>query len=117
MGEDPRTGGAQVTDEGTRDPAEIRTDIEATRQEVGDTVEALASKADVKAQAQKKIADVKQTVAAKRTELMSKAREPTPDDADSAASGVAAKARENPVPIGIAGAFVAGLVVGRILSR
>jgi ElaB/YqjD/DUF883 family membrane-anchored ribosome-binding protein len=117
MGEGPRTGGAQVTDEGTRDPAEIRNDIEATRLEVGDTVEALASKADVKSQAQKKVADVKQTLDVKRRELMGKAREATPDSADSAASGVAAKARENPIPIGIAGAFVVGLIVGRVLSR
>ena len=37
----------------TRSPEEIRRDIEETRGELGDTVEALAAKADVKAQAKK----------------------------------------------------------------
>ncbi|HEY7619437.1 MAG TPA: DUF3618 domain-containing protein [Solirubrobacteraceae bacterium] len=117
MGEEPRTGGTQVTDQGTREPAEIRSDIEVTRRELGDTVEALAAKADVKAQAQKKVADVKQTVDARRRKLMGRAREATPDNAGSAASGVATKAREHPVPLGLAGAFVVGLLVGRMLSR
>jgi Protein of unknown function (DUF3618) len=47
MGEDPGTVGAPV--EAAKDPAEIREEIEATRRELGDTVEALAAKADVKA--------------------------------------------------------------------
>ena len=117
MGEEPRAGGTQLTEEGAREPQEIRSDIESTRREMGDTVEALASKADVKAQAQRKVADVKHTVDAKRQELMGKARVATPDGAGSAASSVARKARENPVPVGLAGAFAAGLVVGRMLKR
>jgi hypothetical protein len=117
MGEEPRTGGAQVTEEGAREPQEIRRDIESTRREMGDTVEALAEKADVKAQAQKKVADVKATVDAKRQELMGKARGATPDGAGSAAASVTQKARENPVPVGLAGAFAAGLVVGRMLKH
>jgi hypothetical protein len=120
MGEEPRTGGTQVTDgtqgtdEGTREPAEIRDDIDSTRQELGDTVEALAEKADVKTQAQRKVADVRATIDAKRREVLGKARSKSPDSANSAASSVATKARENPVPVGVAGAFVAGMIVGRI---
>jgi hypothetical protein len=118
MGEDARAGGAQVTDEGTtREPHEIRRDIESTRREMGGTVEALAEKTDVKAQAQQKIADVKQTIEAKRGELMGKARGATPDGANSAAGTLQQKARENPVPVAVAGAFIAGLLLGRITSR
>jgi hypothetical protein len=106
-----------VTDEGTREPAEIRSDIESTRQELGDTVEALAEKTDVKAQAQRKVADVRASIDAKRHEIVGKARSKSPDGASSAASSVASTARTNPVPIGVAGAFVAGLVIGRISSR
>jgi hypothetical protein len=115
MGEEPRTGGTQVTDDaGIREPAEIRDDIESTRRDLGDTVEALAEKADVKTQAQRKVADVRASIDAKRREVVGKARSKSPDGASSAASSVATKARENPLPIGVAGAFVAGLVLGRI---
>jgi hypothetical protein len=118
MGEDARAGGAQVTDEGTtREPHEIRRDIEDTRRDMGDTVEALAEKTDVKAQAQQKIAEVKQTIEAKRGELMGKARGATPDGATSAAGTLQQKARENPVPVAVAGAFAAGLLLGRITRR
>lgn len=133
MGEDARAGGAGVTGEGgtgatgegdtaatgegAREPQEIRRDIESTREELGDTVAALAEKTDVKARARKKAADVKQSVTAKRTQLVEKARASSPDGASSAAATAQAKARENPMPIAIVGAFAAGLVVGRILKR
>jgi hypothetical protein len=45
-----------------KDPEEIRDEIEATRQELGDTVEALAAKADVKAIAHEKIESTKASV-------------------------------------------------------
>jgi Protein of unknown function (DUF3618) len=53
MGEDPGTVGAPV--EGSKDPEQIREEIEATRQELGDTVEALAAKTDVKAHVRTRI--------------------------------------------------------------
>ena len=46
----------------TRSPEEIRADIEQTRAEVGDTVEALAAKTDVKAQAKAKVEEIKGNV-------------------------------------------------------
>jgi hypothetical protein len=106
-----------VTEEGAREPQDIRRDIESTRSELGDTVEALAEKADVKAQAQRKVDQVKQSVDGKRQALMGKARERSPDGAGPAASTVARKARENPVPVGLIGGFAAGLLVGRALGR
>ncbi|MEU4201667.1 DUF3618 domain-containing protein [Streptomyces sp. NPDC045470] len=45
--------------DGTASPAELRARIEQTRQELGDTVAALADKADVKSRAQEKAARVK----------------------------------------------------------
>jgi hypothetical protein len=54
MGEEPGTARASVAAAG-KDPEQIRADIEATRQELGDTVEALAAKADVKAHARERI--------------------------------------------------------------
>jgi hypothetical protein len=44
----------------TSDPQEVRQEIERTRQELGDTVEALAHKADVKSRVQERVADISQ---------------------------------------------------------
>jgi hypothetical protein len=43
-------------------PEQIRAEIDATREELGDTVEALAAKTDVKAQAKAKVEDTKAQV-------------------------------------------------------
>lgn len=48
----------------TRTPEEIRADIEHTREELGDTAAALASKADVKTRAHEKVEDTKANVKA-----------------------------------------------------
>jgi chromosome segregation ATPase len=45
------------------DPDQLKTEIEQTRQQLGDTVDQLAAKADVKARAQTKVADAKAKVA------------------------------------------------------
>jgi hypothetical protein len=55
--------------------AALRTEIAHTRAELGETVEALAAKADVKARAQDKVADVKARAAVAATEAKDKARE------------------------------------------
>ena len=49
----------------TRQPEEIRHEIEETREQLGETVEALAAKADVKGQAKAKVEDVKEQVRSK----------------------------------------------------
>jgi Protein of unknown function (DUF3618) len=51
-------------------PEEIRRAIERTRLELGDTVEALSQKADVKEQARQKKDEVQQRVAANPTPLI-----------------------------------------------
>ncbi|MFK8907542.1 DUF3618 domain-containing protein [Streptomyces sp. YS-3] len=54
---------------------ELREHVEQTRADLGETVEALAAKADVKGRAQEKATAVKEQAAAKADELKSKADE------------------------------------------
>jgi hypothetical protein len=42
-----------------REPEQLREEIQATREELGETVEALADKADVKAHAKEKVEEIK----------------------------------------------------------
>jgi hypothetical protein len=98
-------------------PAELRADIERTRQDLGDTVAALAEKTDVKARAKEKVAEVRSNVVGKKTELMGRARESSPGGASSAATQVKTKAQQNPVPTAALAAFVGGFLFGRITKR
>jgi len=114
MGEDPGTSRATVD---TSDPDQIRAEIEQTREELGETVAALSAKTDVKARAKERIEETKATIADKREQITGKAREMSPDGATAAASNAAEAARRNPLPLAVAGAFVAGLLIGRLLTR
>lgn len=116
MDKDQGQVGAPV-DDTQKEPEEIRRDIEVTRAELGDTVEALAAKADVKGQAKQKVEDVKRTAAEKKDEVVAKARHVTPATASSGAQSAGAKARDNPVPVALAGGFVAGFIAGKLAGR
>jgi Protein of unknown function (DUF3618) len=70
-----------------RDPEQIQREIEATRRELGDTVEALAAKADVKAHAQRRIESTKASV------------------------------RSHWVPLAVVGVCLAGLVAWQLTRR
>jgi ElaB/YqjD/DUF883 family membrane-anchored ribosome-binding protein len=96
---------------------EIREDVEATRRELGDTVEALAGKTDVKGQAQHKLAAVQQSAAGKKDEVLGKTRDASPEGAVSAGERVSRTAREHPLPLAVAGALAAGFVAGRLTRR
>ena len=85
MGQDPGTAGTPVSE--TREPEAIRRDIEETRRELGDTVEALAAKADLKGQARHKVDDVKASVSA------------------------------NPLPLVVAGGVAVAFVAWRLVRR
>jgi ElaB/YqjD/DUF883 family membrane-anchored ribosome-binding protein len=119
MDQDPRTAGPPVAatpageGDADRTPEEIRADIEQTRQEVGDTVEALARKSDVKGQAQQRIADAKANVRRKREELGARAKSTTPQSGQQ----IVTMAREHPAPLAIGGAVLAGFVLGRMTGR
>jgi ElaB/YqjD/DUF883 family membrane-anchored ribosome-binding protein len=96
-----------------RGPEEIQQEIDATREELGDTVEALAAKADVKARVHDKVEDTKASVA----EKLGKAREASPDSVSSAAAQATTTAKQNPVPVAAIGAFAAGFLIGRLTKR
>jgi ElaB/YqjD/DUF883 family membrane-anchored ribosome-binding protein len=105
------------------DPAELRRDIDQTRAELGDTVEALSRKANVKAQVRQRIEGRKAALrerrdrlTAKATDVRGRASSATPEDARRAASQVAHTAEERPFPaIGVAVAL--GLLLGWLIGR
>jgi ElaB/YqjD/DUF883 family membrane-anchored ribosome-binding protein len=119
----PTVGGRPADEVEKSQPEELRRDIEETRSELGDTVEALAHKADVKAQVSEKADEQKAAMRERRDQLkakMSGARErvsdATPDDAKRAVSQVAHTAGARPLPaIGLA--LGVGFVLGRLLRR
>jgi hypothetical protein len=88
--QDTRTAGPPV-DEQPRSPEQIQADIERTREEVGDTVEALAAKTDVKARAQERVNEVK--------------------------AQMPEKVRQNPMPLIGAGALLLAFLIGRRSAR
>ena len=109
--------GGGATGAGAQDPQELRREIEHTREELGDTVSALAEKADVKAQARHKVEDVKGTVSAKKDDLVSRTRAATPASAQQGMHTAADAARRNPLPVGVAAALAAGVVIGYLVGR
>ncbi len=54
-------------------PEQLRADIETTRQQLGNTVEALAARADVKAAARRKVTETRTTAAAQTGRLTRRA--------------------------------------------
>ena len=109
--------GQGAADAGAQDPRELRREIEHTREELGDTVAALAEKADVKAQARHKADEVKETVSSKKEELISKARGATPASAQQSVHSATEAARRNPLPTGIMVALAAGILIGFLAAR
>ena len=86
-----RVADERAADEGRqKSPGKIPTDIEETRGELGDTVEALAAKTDVKAQAKERIASLKGTAQTKKDEFAARARETAPDSAGAGAQQITA---------------------------
>jgi transcription initiation factor TFIIIB Brf1 subunit/transcription initiation factor TFIIB len=81
-----------------RSPEQIQAEIERTRTEMGETVAAVAEKADVKKQAKQKVEEIKEQASIK---------------AEHAPSAV----RENPVPVAAVAIFIAGVVFGRMSRR
>lgn len=104
---------AASDEDAARDPEQIRAGIAETREELGDTVEALAAKANVKAQAKAKVQAAKETA----REKLAGAGEATPSSLGAGGQQAAATVRENPIPSAAVGALVAGLVVGWMFGR
>lgn len=94
---------------------QLRTEIEETREQMGDTVEALAYKADVPTRTKEWIGDKKDAVVSKVSGATSKVGDATPDRGEMKDSigGLRRTAERNPLGLAIAGAavgFVAGVL-------
>jgi len=98
-------------------PDELRGEIDETREQLGDTVEALAAKTDVKGQAKERIVGIKQGAQHKKEEFKARAKEATSESAGVGAQQFGATIQRRPAPFAAAGAFAAGLLVGWFLWR
>jgi Protein of unknown function (DUF3618) len=78
----------------TGNSEQIREEIEAAREELGETVEALAAKTDVAGRAKRKLKQV------------------TPESATAAAEHATRRARQKPAPL-VLGAFAVGFLILR----
>jgi len=107
--------------------AELREEVAQTRNDLGETVEALAAKADVKARVQESAAEAKAKVRDKAADVGEKLKEGARDTA-SAGTALAGRAqdkavqvredaRRNPVPYGVIVAGVLGAVVAIVVWR
>lgn len=98
------------------DPDRIRQQIEETRSEMGDTVDALSYKADVKSRAKESLMDTKDSLKAKITGAGDRVGDATPD-ADQLKQGArraAGVAQENPIGLAV-GSVAVGFVLGMLL--
>jgi hypothetical protein len=112
--EGTREGSPAVEEQDTRSPEEIRSDIEQTRVELGDTVEALGRKTDVKGHAQERIAEAKFQAREKVDSIKQRASAATPGSAKEAGASATATAKKNPLPFAVGGALLFGFLIGRI---
>jgi hypothetical protein len=117
MDQAARTDGTSALRLAEGDAAALRAQIETTRAELGDTVAALAVKADVKQHARDRVEHLKQQVTHKRSELTDRARSTSPDSVTHATQSAATQARAHPLPLIAAGAVVAGFLVGRLTAH
>lgn len=109
MGEDPSQVGETVENE-PRTPEEIEADIDRTRRDMGDTVAAVAEKADVKAQAKLKVEEAKARV----KERVDAAK---PDSAGDGAGKAGRLASEHRRELVIGGAVLFAFLLGRASGR
>jgi hypothetical protein len=92
-----------------QDPSDIREQIEHTRSEMGDTVEALGYKADVKTRAKDNIADKRDRLKERITGTA-----PDPDEVKQGAQRAVGVAQENPIGLAI-GSIAVGFVAGMLV--
>jgi len=99
-----------------QEASHIREEIEQTREEMGDTVDALAHKADVKGRMRESFADKKERLRSQMAGTSSKIGEATPDTGEVKAGARQAVgiAEENPIGLalgGLAVGFLAGMML------
>ncbi|HSJ21152.1 MAG TPA: DUF3618 domain-containing protein [Nocardioidaceae bacterium] len=105
---DTASGGSGETD--TRDTAQIEADIEQTRQELGETVEALTAKLDVKARARRRLVVTKEQAAQRAAAARRRAAELVAQAKVAAADSEARSGRVVPVGVVVVVALSAAVV-------
>jgi hypothetical protein len=98
------------------DTGEIRQEIEETRGQMGDTVEALTHKADVPGRVKNSVADKRNRLRSQMSGAASKVSGSTPDSGEvkKGAKQAVGVAQENPIGLalgGVAVGFLAGMLV------
>jgi len=98
------------------DPDRIRREIEATRDEMGETVDALTYKADVKSRAKESLMGTKDSIKSKVVGVGDRVSDATPDgeQVKENARRATGMAQENPLGLAI-GSIAAGFIVGLLL--
>jgi len=99
-----------------QDPSQIREEIEHTRAEMGDTVDALAHKTDVKSRVKETFADKKERLRNQMMGTSSRISDATPDSGQvkEGARQAVGVAEENPIGLalgGVAMGFLAGMLL------
>jgi hypothetical protein len=124
MGEGQGQDRTQLSDDPEQRAAELRTEIEDVREDLGDTAAAIAAKTDVKARARERVQEIKQAASGRKDELLSKVGHDggggSGEVASKAGTGVERlreTARRNPVPTAAIGAIVGGFLLGRLTRR
>lgn len=93
------------------DPDRIRREIEQTRAEMGETVDALSYKTDVKARAKDSIRDKKESVMSVKDRVVGAT--PDSDEVKQKAGRAKSVAEENPLGLAV-GALAAGFLAGML---
>ena len=102
-----------------RGPQEIREDIEHTREELGETVEALAAKTDIKGQAKAKVEATKEAARAKVETVKERVGGETGPQPIQPARGkrdAARLLRRHPELFGLLAAFTAGVLISSLIG-
>jgi len=114
---DTETRRAGEEKKGHDEIAEVRQEIERTRDHLGDTIEALAAKADVKARAQERVHATTAAARARVAGVTGRVREVTPEPLRGAAGRVGEQAKRRPGLVAGAGAVATALLVLRRVTR
>src|SRR3954462_661703 len=98
------------------DPREIRAEIEETRERMGDTVDALAYKADVKTRAKESVSEKVDSLKSKVTGAKDSVADATPSGGDikHGARRTVGIAQENPLGL-VVGAAAVGFLAGMLI--
>ena len=99
-----------------QDPDAIRQDIEQTREQMGETIDAIGYKTDVKSRAKESVTDKTDAIKSKVGGVMGKANDATPSTGEvkQGAQQAVSVAQENPLGLAL-GAVAAGFIAGMLI--